>query len=138
MRLKVLSYIGWVQAAGAMSGSLFFSEIWRLPPCLLCWYQRILMYPLVVIIAVGILRKDKDLPFYALPLSVGGMVIAFYHMLLYWGVLPESVAPCILGISCTTKFFEWYGFVTIPFLSFLAFFVITTCMVLVLRGNRKN
>lgn len=96
------------------------------------------MYPLVVIIAVGILKKDKDLPGYVLPLSVLGMGVAFYHSLLYWGVLPESAAPCTLGVSCTTRFFEWFGFVTIPVLSFAAFAIISACMVLLLRDRKRD
>ncbi len=108
---------------------MYFSEIAHLPPCVLCWYQRILMYPLVLIIAVGILRKDKGLPFYVLPLSILGMGVALYQYLLQRGILPNSIAPCTLGVSCTTKYVEYFGFVTIPFLSLMAFGVITACMV---------
>ncbi len=136
MRFQILSYVSWVQAVVAAAGSLYFSEILRLPPCLLCWYQRIFMYPLGLIIAVGILRRDKALPLYVLPLSVLGMVVALYHSLLQWGVVPESSVPCILGVSCTTKFVEWFGFVTIPFLSFLAFTVISSCMVILWKSKR--
>ncbi len=82
MEPKVLAYFSWFTAAAATAGSLYFSEIAHLPPCVLCWYQRILMYPLVLIIAVGILRKDKSLPFYVLPLSILGGGIAFYQYLL--------------------------------------------------------
>ena len=86
------------------------------------------MYPLVLILAVGILRKDKSVYVYALPLSAIGSLIALYHSLLYWKIIPESAAPCTAGISCTTKFIEWFGFVTIPFLSFAGFLLITGCM----------
>ena len=111
-------------------GSLYFSEILKLPPCLLCWYQRICMYPLVIIFAVGILKKDKNIPYFALPLSIIGLIIAAYHNLLYYKIIPESLAPCTLGISCTTKQIEWLGFITIPFLSLLSFIVITILMLL--------
>ncbi len=133
---KFVLYIALLQALVATLGSLYFSEIAKLPPCVLCWYQRILMYPLVIIIAVGIIRKDKYLPFYVLPLSIFGFVIALYHYLLQRGILPESTAPCIQGISCTTKQVEWFGFVTIPFLSLVAFAVVTSCMLLLLK--QKN
>lgn len=93
------------------------------------------MYPLVVILAVGILTKDKKVYLYALPLSITGMLTALYHNLLYYQVLPESAAPCAAGISCTTKFFEWLGFVTIPFLSFSAFTLISVCMLVYKRYN---
>ena len=127
---KYTVYIAFAQALLATLVSLFFSEILKFPPCVLCWYQRILMYPLVIILAVGILRKDRGVYLYVLPLSIIGMVIAFYHNLLYWNIIPESQAPCLLGVSCTTKFIEYFGFITIPFLSFSAFLIITLCMVI--------
>ncbi len=108
----------------AMSGSLFFSEILKLPPCVLCWYQRICMYPLVFILGVSIWKKDKNLPFFVLPLSLIGTAIAIYHNLLYYKIIPESLAPCIQGVSCTTKQIELFGFITIPLLSLTAFLVI--------------
>jgi disulfide bond formation protein DsbB len=120
-------YIIFTQALIAMFGSLFFSEAMNLPPCLLCWYQRIAMYPLVVIAAVGILRDDRRAYQYGLPLSIAGMALAIYHNLLYYAVIPEVAAPCRLGVSCTTKTIEWLGFVTIPLLSLAAFTLITFC-----------
>ncbi len=114
-------------------GSLYFSEILKLPPCLLCWYQRIFMYPLVIIFAVGIWKKDKNIPYFALPLSVIGLIVAAYHNLLYYKIIPESLAPCTLGISCTTKQIEWLGFITIPFLSLLAFIAVTLLLLLFKR-----
>ncbi len=126
---KNFLYIAFFVALLSTLGSLFFSEILRFPPCVLCWYQRIAMYPIVVILAVGIYFKDKKLHYYVLPLSIMGTVIAIYHNLLYYKILPESAAPCILGVSCTTKFIEWFGFITIPFLSFIAFLIISVCMI---------
>lgn len=126
--IKNLYYIAWVQALIATVGSLIFSEILHFPPCTLCWYQRIFMYPIVFILPVGIINKDKKVHRYVLPLAVVGFVISVYHNLLYYQVLPESAAPCVSGISCTTKFIEWFGFVTIPFLSSIAFAVIIACM----------
>ena len=114
------------QATAAMLGSLYFSEVMKLPPCVLCWYQRIALYPIVFLAVVGIIRDDKKLASYILPLSTIGLVISIYHNLLYWHLIPESITPCTLGISCTTKFFEWFGFITIPFLALIAFVVITT------------
>ncbi len=121
--------VAWAQALVAMLGSLFFSEILGFPPCILCWYQRIAMYPLVLLFGIAILRNDKKIYIYALPLAVIGFVIAFYHNLLYYGILPESIAPCQAGVSCTTKFIEFFGFVTIPFLSLVSFVVILTCLI---------
>ncbi len=127
MKKLFVSYFAWATAVIATSGSLFASEIAHLPPCVLCWYQRIMMYPLVIVLTVGILKKDKILPFYVLPMSLIGAGIAFYQYLLQRGIFPNTV-PCALGISCTTKYVEWFGFVTIPFLSLMGFVVITGCM----------
>jgi disulfide bond formation protein DsbB len=124
-----LVYVAWFQAAVATFGSLFFSEIMKLPPCVLCWYQRIAMYPLVLILATSILRKDGLARVYGLPLALIGLVIAVYHNLLYYKVIPDSIKPCTSGISCTAKQIEWLGFITIPFLSLLAFSVVTICLV---------
>jgi disulfide bond formation protein DsbB len=134
---KIVTYIAFFQALLATLGSLYFSEIAGFPPCILCWYQRICMYPIAAILTVGILRKDKNVPYYVLPFSLAGLAIAFYHNLLYYNILPESAAPCTLGISCTTKFIEWFGFVTIPFLSTMAFAIVTTCMVILLKQKKS-
>ncbi len=130
---KNIVYIAFAQALVATLGSLYFSEIEHLVPCVLCWYQRILMYPLVVLLAVGILKKDAHLPYYVLPLSVSGFLIALYHYLLQLGVIPESAAPCIAGISCASRLVQWFGFITIPFLSLVAFAVITVSMVFFIK-----
>lgn len=120
-------YIAWLQAVAAMAGSLFFSEILHYPPCVLCWYQRIAMYPLVLIIAIGIAKKDKNVALYILPLSLIGLGISIFHNLLYYNIIPEAAAPCLQGVSCTTKFIEYFGFITIPFLSMISFVVVSAC-----------
>ncbi len=109
----------------ATSGSLFFSEVMQLPPCVLCWYQRIMMYPLILIFSLGLFRKAKESFVYGTTLSVTGLVIAIYHNLLYYHILPESIAPCTSGVSCTSRQIEWLGFITIPLLSLIAFTIIT-------------
>lgn len=129
-------YVAWGQALIATTGSLFLSEVLRYPPCVLCWYQRIAMYPLVVVLAVGILRRDRGVHLSVLPLSLIGLAIAIYHNLLYFGFIPESGAVCRAGVSCTMRFFEWFGFITIPFLSMTAFFVITVLMLFHRRAQR--
>ncbi len=123
-------YLAFVQALAAMVGSLYFSEVVGIVPCVLCWYQRILMYPLVAILAVGIARKDKGLPFYVLPLSVPGFLIAFYQHLLQVGVISESLAPCTLGVSCVTKYWSLFDFITLPLLSAVAFALISIAVLI--------
>lgn len=135
---KYSAYFSLLTAWSATIGSLFFSEILHYPPCVLCWYQRICMYPLVIILSVGILRKNKDLPLYVLPFSIIGLLISIFHNLLYYEILPESAAPCTLGISCTTKFIEYFGFITIPFLSMMAFAAVTAVMIWFWKDGQKN
>ncbi len=135
---KYILYIAFFQAFAAMAGSLIFSEIFHFPPCTLCWYQRIAMYPLVAVFAVAILKKDKNFGYYAWPLIAAGWLIAFYHNLLYYSILPEAAAPCVAGISCTTKFIEWFGFVTIPLLSLLAFTSLGVIMVIYQKVNSEK
>lgn len=129
-------YIAWTVAIAATAGSLIFSEIIGLTPCLLCWYQRIAMYPLVVIIAVGIMIKDKKLALYALPLSILGGIIAIIHNLLQWGFISEAAIPCRIGVSCATKDFNYLGFITIPLLSLAGFLLITICLLYYWRTNK--
>ena len=116
--------MAWFVASVATFGSLFFSEVMKYPPCTLCWYQRICMYPLMLIFLVGLFPVSKMVVKFSMPLVILGMAISFYHNLLYYQILPESASPCREGISCTTVFIEWFGFITIPLLSFSAFLLI--------------
>jgi disulfide bond formation protein DsbB len=119
-----LPYAVWAAALVASAGSLFFSEVMELPPCVLCWYQRIAMYPLVLIVGTGIILRDARWKLYAAPLALAGLAVSVYHNLLYYGVIPESITPCKQGISCTTAQIEWFGFITIPLMALAAFVVI--------------
>jgi len=132
----MILYVAFAQALVATLGSLFFSEVMMLTPCKLCWYQRILMYPLTVILAVGILRKDKRVWQYVLPLSILGWITALYHVLLYYGVIAENLVPCAMGVSCTTRYIAWFGFLSIPLLSLVAFSVINICMYLWIKTKK--
>ena len=112
----------------ATSGSLFFSEVLGWRPCVLCWYQRILMYPLAIVLAIGILRRDRGLHLYVLPFSVAGIGVSLYHYLLIktdWFPPPA----CAVAVPCTVDYLNWFGFINIPFLALTAFLIIT-CMLL--------
>lgn len=132
--------LAFLQAVIAMAGSLYFSEVMLLVPCVLCWYQRITMYPIVALTFVALYRKDENVWAYVLPLSVTGLVISTYHNILYyavnWGIRPDWTGPCQAGVSCTTRYIEWGGFITIPLLSFVAHLVITVLMVMLWRTTR--
>lgn len=125
---ELFLYSAWIIVLLATVGSLFFSEVMNLPPCVLCWYQRIALYPLIVIIGVGIILRDNRIKHYALPLTLIGLAISVYHNLLYYGILPESITPCTQGISCTSRQIEWLGFITIPLLALTAFISISFCL----------
>lgn len=127
---RLLPYAAWVIALVATTGSLFFSEVMELPPCVLCWYQRIAMYPLVVVIGVGIAFREARWKLYALPLALGGLAVSIYHNLLYYGAIPESITPCTQGVSCTSVQIEWLGFVTIPLMALTAFVLVSAIILL--------
>jgi disulfide bond formation protein DsbB len=114
----------------AMSGSLYLSDVVGFLPCSLCWYQRIAMYPLVFVLGVGFFRKDPSVWSYALPLSLVGAVISWYHVLLQYRPSLE-IAACSAGVPCTMRYMLVYGFVSIPVMAGSAFLLITACMLLV-------
>jgi disulfide bond formation protein DsbB len=108
----------------ATLGSLFFSEVMQFIPCSMCWYQRIFMYPLVLIFLINLLYPDDKLLKYSMPLVLIGLFFSIYHNLLMFGIIPESVVPCVQGVPCSTEYINWLGFITIPFLSLIAYSVI--------------
>jgi disulfide bond formation protein DsbB len=127
--LRSWLFWAWIGALVAALGSLFFSEVMKLPPCTLCWYQRICLYPLVVLLPVGILRGDDRVHLYALPLVVIGLCIAVYHNLLYYGVIPQALSPCTAGVACNARQIDWLGFIGIPLLGLGAFvFLLVTLL----------
>jgi disulfide bond formation protein DsbB len=130
-------YLAFTIALLALAGSLFYSGVLHFAPCDLCWYGRILMYPLVAIVAVGILRRDHGWVFYAAPLTIAGTTLALYHSLLQWGLIPEAIRPCVAGVPCTTKYINYLGFITIPFLELLAFTAINVCLYLYWKENTR-
>jgi disulfide bond formation protein DsbB len=124
----LLVFSAWLIAAMATLGALFMSEVMGFAPCVLCWYQRIFMFPLVFVLAAGLFPLDPKVLRYALPLAIGGLLVAGFHVLLTVGIIPETLAPCRQGIPCKTIQVEWFGFVTIPLLSFLAFLTINVLL----------
>ena len=133
----MLVFTAWLIASAAALGALFFSEIMQLPPCTLCWYQRIFMFPLVLILPVGLFPFDPKVVRYALPLAVIGWLVAVFQMLLVAGIIPEKLEPCTQGVPCSETVIEWFGFVTIPLLSVAAFASIIALLVLThFRGSK--
>ena len=126
--------MAWLIALVSTLGALFFSGVMGLEPCVLCWYQRIAMFPLVLMLALGAYTQDKACVKYALPLAGIGWLVALYHCLLYGGFIPQGLQPCGKGNSCAEQKLELVGFITIPLLSLLAF----TFIVLLLLAAKKD
>jgi disulfide bond formation protein DsbB len=101
-------------SALGMVGSLVYSEVLGLTPCLLCWYQRITLYPVVLISAIAVWVEDKKAYRYMIALITIGTLISIYQNLLYYGIIPEQLAPCTFGVSCTTRYESWLAFLPIP------------------------
>ncbi len=117
----MLVFACWLVATTSTLGALFFSEVMELPPCTLCWYQRIFMFPLVLMLPAGLFPFDPRVVRYALPVVAVGWCISVFQVLLVAGAIPESIRPCTQGVPCSEVQIEWLGFVNIPLLSFIAF-----------------
>jgi disulfide bond formation protein DsbB len=128
-----LLFMAWLLAAIGTLGSLFFSEVLEFAPCVLCWYQRIFLYPLAITLAIGLFPLDRGAIKYSLPLALAGWLVALYHNLLYHGVIPEDLQPCQQGVSCTETYIELFGFLTIPMLSLISFTAIIALLVALMR-----
>ncbi len=128
----------WILSLIASLGSLFFSDVMGYPPCVLCWYQRIAMYPLVFILPWALFPFSRQIVKAIMPLTLVGWAIAFYHNLLYYKILPESHSPCVKGISCTSVQLQWMGFITIPLLSLIAFSLIFIGSTLALKKEASH
>lgn len=130
-----LLFACWLVVTAGTLGSLFFSEIMELPPCSLCWWQRLCMFPLVFVVGAGLFPFDPKVVRYALPLAVLGVAISIYHTLLQQGIVPESVAPCTQGASCSDAQLALFGFLSIPMLASLGFATAAALLVLVHRSS---
>jgi disulfide bond formation protein DsbB len=127
---NAFAYAAWLIAMVATLASLFFGEVMKLPPCTLCWYQRICLFPLTALLATGIVLRDRHLTAYALPLVAVGLAIATYHNLIYYGLISEDLSPCTQGVPCSTRQIEWFGFITIPLMALAGFLSILICLLL--------
>ena len=114
-------FLAWLLALLATAGALFLGEVMGKAPCLLCWYQRIAMFPLVLVLGQGLFTSDARSVRYALPLAGVGWGIAAYHLLIFWGVVSKDLVPCGKGSSCADADVQMAGVVPIPLLSLASF-----------------
>jgi disulfide bond formation protein DsbB len=116
-----LLFTAWLVAAVSTLAALYLGEVAGYTPCVLCWYQRICMFPLVLILAAGLFPFDRRVVRYGLPLATLGGLIAAYHLGVASGLIPEAATPCRQGVPCSVEQIVWFGFLTLPMLSVLAF-----------------
>ncbi|MBH0167993.1 disulfide oxidoreductase [Fictibacillus sp. 18YEL24] len=120
--------IAWITSIVSLVGSLFFSEVMKFVPCDFCWYQRILMYPLVIVLGVAFYQQDHKVTRYVLPLSFLGIIVSGYHYALQKIPALKAFEVCTSGVPCSGQYINWLGFITIPLLAFVGFMIITICM----------
>ena len=106
----------------AMVGSLGYSDVFLFQPCRLCWYQRILMYPQVLLLGLGSIRKEFNIRVYGMIMSAVGALIALYHYLMQFSVVPEGACSTVgYSVSCANYFTAHLGYITIPMMALTAF-----------------
>ncbi|MRH43574.1 disulfide bond formation protein B [Aquibacillus halophilus] len=130
-------YIAWVVSVIATLGSLYFSEIRGFIPCELCWYQRILMYPLTLILGIGTFQNDPSVKKIVLPMAVIGWCISLFHYLEQKVPGFAPIKPCASGVPCSAEYINWLGFITIPFLALTAFTLIIISMFILKNEKDK-
>lgn len=126
----------WVLALLASFAVLFIGEVMGQHPCVLCWYQRIAMFPLALILGIAAWRGDLGAWRYGLPIAVAGLLVAAFHSLLFYGIVPASIEPCGAGPSCTDAQMTIFG-LPLPVLSFAAFAGIATLLYEVRKGAAR-
>lgn len=135
---QALSFI-FVVALIATLGSLAYSDIIGYNPCKLCWFQRIAMYPLVILLAISIQKKSREIIDYVLALSIVGAVIAGYHYLLQLGIAPSLPCSAVgYSASCSERFVMQFGYITIPMMALTAFLMIIVLIVVAKRAEKGS
>lgn len=122
-------YTAWVVALAASAGAIFIGEVMGQAPCSLCWYQRAFMFPLAVILGIACFRSDAGVLRYALPLALAGGLVAGFHVLQFFELIPPSLEPCGQGPSCSGEGMMLFGTLSIPVLSAGAFAAIIAFLV---------
>lgn len=128
----------WLIALVSTLGALFIGEVMGRTPCVLCWYQRIAMFPLALVLGVACYLSDLNVRRYALPLAIGGGAIALWHSLLFAGFISEAIQPCTqTGPSCSGENQVLFGYLPLPHLSLAAFSLISLLLFLSVKKEQK-
>ena len=128
----------WIVATVTTLGSLYYSEHAGFVPCELCWYQRILMYPLVLVLGVALLRRDRTVWITAITFVVLGAPLSLYHWLVERVPAFEESSSCSATAPCSTPWFEKFGFVTLAWMAMSSFLLIGVLMVCRAVGDRAR
>ncbi|MBP1973783.1 disulfide oxidoreductase [Cohnella thailandensis] len=131
-------YMAWVVSLVATGGSLFLSEVMHYVPCDLCWYQRIFMYPQVLLLGRAALKDDRRIAGYVLPLSIIGGLISIYHYAEQKVPGFSGVVPCRSGVPCNKDYLDWFGVITIPLLALIAFALIAAILITLKVTSKKE
>ena len=132
-----LLLLAWLIATTATLGALFIGEVMLMTPCTLCWYQRIFMFPITIILGIACFADDRQGAVYALALALGGLAMAGYHTLLVAGLIPKSWVPCSAGVSCADQKLEILNGIQIPWLSLVAFIALALLLTTYLRKSSR-
>ncbi|MBS4198487.1 disulfide bond formation protein B [Bacillus sp. FJAT-49732] len=135
---ETLMFFAFAVSVTALLGSLYFSEIRKYTPCDICWYIRIFMYPIVLILGIATVRKDYHAALYSAALSGIGMLASLYLYMIQKIPSIADTAPACGIIPCTTQYINWLGFITIPFLALTAFIMIFLSSIFVIKRTRRN
>ena len=131
-------YVSWGIALIATMGSLYFSEIKGYTPCLLCWYQRLFMYPLIIILGAAAVKGYYKIANYVLPITIVGGSISLYHYLYEkTNLFKSETGGAFCGrVPCDIEYINWFGFITIPFLALTAFVLIAMLQLLIIKYSK--
>ncbi|PIC98108.1 MULTISPECIES: disulfide oxidoreductase [unclassified Sporosarcina] len=127
----------WAVALIATLGSLYFSEIKGYIPCTMCWYQRILMYPIVLIGLIALIQKNVSIAWTTASFAFIGGCISLYHYGIQKLTFLQDSAPVCGGASCTGAYINYFGFITIPFLALIAFAFIFIASLVILKQTKE-
>lgn len=130
-------FLAWAVATLATAGSLYMSEVMHFTPCSLCWFQRIFMYPLSIMLGIAFIKEDARIVNYTLPLAIIGGGFSIYHTIIQ-KIPPNSTIAACGPTSCQDDYLNWFGFITIPMLALLAFLIIVISLFRLRKLDNAN
>ncbi|MEI6316595.1 MAG: disulfide bond formation protein B [bacterium] len=134
---KNILIIGFLLSLSALLVSLVYSEVIGYPPCLFCWWARVMFYPQFFLFGRALWKKDFNILPYSLILTAIGTIIGIYHSIIV--LVGESVVPCtVSGVSCLTRDVYMFGFITIPMMSLTGFAVLLFCLLVAKKSRNTN